>query len=42
MEVENSLHDLNDLEGKLATLHEIIVREDYLISSAKSDLVEDL
>lgn len=42
LEVEHSLQDLNDLEGKLATLHEIIVREDSLISSAKSDLIEDL
>lgn len=42
LEAERSLHDLNDLEGQLAALHEIIVREDSFLLSAKSDLTENL
>lgn len=42
LEAEHSLHNLNNLEERLATLHEIVAREDSSISSAKSDLLEDL
>ncbi|KAF8959482.1 hypothetical protein BDZ97DRAFT_1667049 [Flammula alnicola] len=42
LEAEDNLHNLNELEERLATLQEILAREDSSISSAKSDLLEDL
>ncbi|KAF9471519.1 hypothetical protein BDN70DRAFT_888041 [Pholiota conissans] len=42
IEAERNLHMLNDLEERLATLHDVVAREDSSISSAKSDLLEDL
>ena len=42
LEADRSLYELNDLEGQLTTLHAIIVHQDSAITSAKSDLVEDL
>lgn len=42
VEAEHNLHNLNDLEERLATLHEIIAREDTSILSARADLLEDL
>lgn len=42
VEAEHNLHNLNDLEERLTTLHEVVAREDSSISSAKSDLLEDL
>ena len=42
VEAEHSLHNLNTLEGKLVTLHEVVSREDSSISSAKTELLEEL
>ncbi|KJA19186.1 hypothetical protein HYPSUDRAFT_121024, partial [Hypholoma sublateritium FD-334 SS-4] len=42
LEAEQCLHNLNDLEEQLMTLHQITAREDISISAAKSDLLEDL
>ena len=42
LEAEYSLQNLNNLEERLATLHEIVVREDSSILSARADLLEDL
>jgi hypothetical protein len=42
LEAQNSLTNLNNLEERLATLHELISREDSSISSAKSQLLSEL
>ena len=42
LEAEANEKNLNDLEERLATLHELVAREDSSISSAKSDLLADL
>ena len=42
LEAEHSLHNLNSLEERLATLHEVVSREDSSISSAKTEVLEQL
>ncbi|KDR78981.1 hypothetical protein GALMADRAFT_64512 [Galerina marginata CBS 339.88] len=42
IEAENNLQNLNALEERLATLHEIISREDSSLSSAKTELLAEL
>lgn len=42
LEAEQCLHNLNDLEEQLVTLHQMTAREDTSISAAKSDLLENL
>jgi len=42
LQAQHNLHNLNALEEKLATLHEAVSREDYSITSAKSELLEVL
>jgi DNA repair ATPase RecN len=42
LEAEVSLANLNRLEERLSTLHELVSREDASISSAKSELLSDL
>ena len=42
LEAEANEVNLNDLEERLVTLHELVAREDSSISSAKSDLLADL
>lgn len=42
LEAELSLQNLNNLEERLNTLHEIVAREDLSILSAKSDLLQEL
>jgi hypothetical protein len=42
LEAEHSLHNLNGLEERLVTLHEVVSREDLSISSFKTELLEEL
>ena len=42
LEAEHNLHNLNGLEERLATLHEVVSREDLSISSDKTELLEEL
>jgi hypothetical protein len=42
VEAEHNLHNLNTLEERLATLHEVVSREDSSISSAKTELLAEL
>jgi hypothetical protein len=42
VEAEHSHHNLDALEEKLATLHEVVSREDFSISSDKADLLAEL
>ncbi len=42
LKAEQCLHELNDLEVKLTTLHHITARETISISAAKSDLLKEL
>ncbi|KAF8190119.1 hypothetical protein BJ912DRAFT_850262 [Pholiota molesta] len=41
VEVEQNLRHLNNLEERLATLHVVVAHEEWSISTAKSDLLED-
>jgi hypothetical protein len=42
VEAEHSHHNLDALEERLATLHEVVSREDFSISSDKADLLAEL
>ncbi len=42
LEAEQCLHNLNDLEEQLMTLHQITSREDISTSATRSDLLENL
>jgi len=42
IEAENNLQNLNALAERLATLHDIISREDWSLSSAKTELLAEL
>jgi hypothetical protein len=42
MEAETNLVNLNELEERLTTIHELVSREDSSLSSARSELLADL
>ncbi|KAF9565340.1 hypothetical protein CPC08DRAFT_741049 [Agrocybe pediades] len=42
VEAENSLQNLNNLEERLATIHDIIMREDFALTNEKEDVLAEL